>query len=46
MELDEQIAWLENRLRDAANILSQSSIPEIADEWRQIERQIDEVLSS
>lgn len=46
MELDDQIAWLENRLRDACNELSQSAIPETAAYWRRVEGQIDEVLAS
>lgn len=46
MELDEQIAWLENKLRDACNELSQSPIPETADYWRRVDAQIDEVLAS
>lgn len=46
MELDEQIAWLEAKLRDACEILSQVADPEVADEWKRTERQIDEVLAS
>lgn len=46
MELDEQIAWLEDKLREACNELSQSSIPETADYWQRVEGRIDQVLAS
>lgn len=47
MELDEQIAWLENELRWATGVITTLAFgtPE-ADDAARIQAQIDEVLSS
>ncbi len=46
MELDEQVDWLVGNLEEAADILSQSPDPEVAERWRRIRSRIDEVLAS